>query len=95
MISVLIFLLLVRFSWEENWCSLCANHVGCRNNGRMASNCPKDAQIIKLDEFSKRIFVAEHNKLRNTIASGMQRGFPPACHMMAVVRSILNHFLFS
>lgn len=47
-----------------------------------ADNCGK---IIDIDDELKQILLDGHNKRRNTIAGGDQKGFDPAVRMPTVV----------
>lgn len=64
-----------------NYCALCTNHIACNNTGVMACNGT-------VDSFSSadiKLFLDQHNILRNKIASGGQAGFPTAAKMATMV----------
>lgn len=68
-----------------DYCSLCENHIACNNNGNWASICPADAEISILTPDIKNAILAEHNFLRNKVASGAQLGFKSASKMNKLV----------
>lgn len=73
-------------SANVNYCSICANHVVCLNPGRQwGPTCPADAALSNLDQEMINIFVDEHNKYRNQLASGSVAGLPSATNMRKLV----------
>ncbi|XP_065370339.1 antigen 5 like allergen Cul n 1-like [Calliphora vicina] len=93
-----IFILLVLFenilnclSNEDLWCDpqLCGNsttvrHIACENDGSFNRRCSSDATDIDITNF-KQLFLDEHNKRRNLIASGQLTGYEPAARMATVL----------
>lgn len=49
-----------------------------------ALTCPKDAKIVNRENY-KNVFVNEHNRVRNIIATGNLVGYYPAMRMATVV----------
>lgn len=74
-----------------DYCSLCEGHVACNNDGSFGENCPSDVKIAELSSEIKNAIVAEHNKLRNKVASGDEPHFKKATQMNVLV--CLNYFL--
>lgn len=68
-----------------DYCNLCKNHVACKNNGKFASSCPKDAFILKLSNNNVETILKAHNYDRNLLASGAVPGFKSASKMMVLV----------
>ena len=68
-----------------DYCSLCENHIACNHNGNWSSSCPADAEISLLSLDTKNTILAEHNFLRNKVASGSQSGFKSASKMSKLV----------
>uniref|UniRef100_A0A1A9WJY1 SCP domain-containing protein n=1 Tax=Glossina brevipalpis TaxID=37001 RepID=A0A1A9WJY1_9MUSC len=57
----------------------------CENIRKLLHHrCPSDAMVMDINEF-KSIFVHEHNKRRNRIASGKLSGYYPATRMATMV----------
>lgn len=69
---------------EAGLCPSSKKHIGCINKGHFGHLCPKDARVIKLDDYSKRLLLHMHNQHRSTIAEGKTPGFPPAVKMGAL-----------
>ncbi|XP_037825585.1 antigen 5 like allergen Cul n 1-like [Lucilia sericata] len=76
---------------QYSWCDpqLCGGsktvrHIACRNNGNFHRRCYPDASDVDISKF-KHVFVNEHNKRRNLIASGQLPGYYPAARMATMV----------
>jgi len=69
-----------------DYCALCKNHVACKNNGKFATSCPKDASIVNLSGKNVETILKAHNFNRNLLASGKVSGFKSATKMMILVR---------
>ncbi|TMW42502.1 hypothetical protein DOY81_012418, partial [Sarcophaga bullata] len=90
MLIILILLLnCLNVCWCQrySWCDpeLCGGntkvrHIACRNDGHFHSRCFPDATDVDITKF-KQVFVDEHNKRRNLIASGQLPGYYPASRM--------------
>jgi hypothetical protein len=76
-----------------DYCSLCKNHIACNNNELFWSNCSSNAQIIPLTEKNIEAILDGHNKLRNKIAGGEEKGFNSASKMMTLVSKFLYYNL--
>jgi hypothetical protein len=59
--------------------------VACNNNGQFAKNC-KNPKLLKLSSENIKTALNAHNKVRDKIASGSEKGFPAATKMAALVR---------
>ncbi|XP_075169036.1 antigen 5 like allergen Cul n 1-like [Haematobia irritans] len=92
MLVVVILLNILSFAWSQlSWCDpeICGGatdvrHIACENYGAFAPRCQPDAKVINIDAFSE-LFVDEHNKRRNLIASGQLPGYYPATRMATMV----------
>ncbi|KAL7023012.1 hypothetical protein ACKWTF_012469 [Chironomus riparius] len=83
--SVLTFIIIFKISnltSAVDYCSLCKNHVACKNNGRFAASCPKNAAIVKLSSNNVETILKAHNFDRNLLANGKVPGYKSATKMM-------------
>ncbi|CAD7091192.1 unnamed protein product [Hermetia illucens] len=75
------------FAQRSDYCkpTLCQSgrHIGCGNKNQYALTCPKDAKIVNRENY-KNVFVNEHNRVRNIIATGNLVGYYPAMRMATV-----------
>ncbi|XP_061402291.1 antigen 5 like allergen Cul n 1-like [Musca vetustissima] len=76
---------------QLSWCNpeLCndrtdVKHIACENYGFFAPRCQPDATMIDINPY-RHVFVDEHNKRRNLIASGQLPGYYPASRMATMV----------
>lgn len=86
--SILTFIIIFKISnltRAVDYCSLCKNHVACKNNGRFAASCPKNAAIVKLSSNNVETILKAHNFDRNLLANGKVPGYKSATKMMILV----------
>ncbi|XP_037825584.1 antigen 5 like allergen Cul n 1-like [Lucilia sericata] len=76
---------------DNSWCDpqLCGNktdvhHIACENDGKFKEGCSDDATDIDISNY-KQVFLDEHNKRRNLIASGEVTGYDSAARMATVL----------
>lgn len=86
---LILFVLSVSTNRDQMYCnkSLChrgKKHIACGNSWRLARSCPRDAEIVQLNDYQKKLFVDIHNSYRNEFALGRQRGFSPASKMLTL-----------
>ncbi|XP_037818685.1 antigen 5 like allergen Cul n 1-like [Lucilia sericata] len=61
-----------------------ATHVACDSKKEFSSSCPKDAEMMEIDESLQKLIVDKHNEKRNTIAGGEYDSLKPACRMATI-----------
>lgn len=69
-----------------NYCSLCQDHIACKNNGQFAKEC-KNARMLKFSAQNIQTALRVHNEVRNKIAGGSEKRFQPATKMPVLVSS--------
>lgn len=69
---------------DAGLCKTGVTHIGCLNKGHFGPKCTKDARVIPLDDYQRRLILHMHNHHRNTIASGRTPNFPQAARMGAL-----------
>jgi Cysteine-rich secretory protein family len=69
---------------EAGLCKTGVTHIGCINKGHFGHKCTKDAHVVQLDDYRKRLILHMHNQHRSTIAAGRTPGYPPAVRMGAL-----------
>lgn len=69
---------------EPELCSSNKKHIACGNKGKFGQSCTKDARVVELDDYHKRLILYMHNLHRNTIALGQTPGFESAARMGAL-----------
>ncbi|KAM7350298.1 antigen 5 like allergen Cul n 1-like [Cochliomyia hominivorax] len=83
-LAVFCFVALAASVTATDYCKLNCDdrtHIGCKNNGKFSSECPKDAEIRDMTDSLKKLILDEHNEKRNTIAGGEYDKLKPACRM--------------
>lgn len=56
---------------ETDLCPIGKKHIGCSNKGnKFGSKCTSDVQVVKIDDYTRRLILHLHNEYRNTIAEG-------------------------
>jgi hypothetical protein len=66
---------------ESNLCPSNKKHIGCINKGDFGHKCTSDARVVKMDDYTKRLILHQHNQHRSNIAEGKTPGFPQAVRM--------------
>lgn len=77
---------------DPQLCSPDEKHIACGNLGKFHSTCPADAQLVKITDSEIKIFLDEHNKCRNSTASGRLAGFKSATRMRTLVSEFDNFY---
>ena len=78
---------------ETDYCkpTLCGEstkHIGCDHSGDFDPNCPADKSLLTLSKKDISQIVDAHNRMRNYVASGKQKGLKPASKMLTMVRNL-------
>ena len=84
-LTLIIIFKILNLTSAVDYCNLCKNHVACKNNGKFAASCPKDASIVKLSNNNVETILKAHNFDRNLLASGKVPGYKSATKMMILV----------
>lgn len=97
-IATLVILMLLSLAYsQDTYCSLCDNHVACRNDGSWAANCPSGAEALTLSDANINTVLSEHNRVRNLLALGKIPGYKTASKMKPFVsiwlKSEGNHLI--
>uniref|UniRef100_F5GTY0 Venom allergen-1 n=1 Tax=Simulium guianense TaxID=445764 RepID=F5GTY0_SIMGU len=56
-------------------------HIACRNNNDFVSSCPRDRELVPMSTKRKNLLLMLHNRMRNKIALGKQKGYKQAKRM--------------
>lgn len=77
---------------DPNLCPKGSKHIACKNYGNFVATCPADRKMVSLTVNDIKVIVAQHNKLRNRIASGAEVGFKSASRMATMVNLFYSSF---
>lgn len=84
---------LILATTANDYCTLCLNHIACRNSGQIAYTCPRNARIVPIEESEIQTILDAHNSLRNLTAGG-GKALPKAVKMMRMVNKKCLLILF-
>ncbi|CRL03995.1 CLUMA_CG017113, isoform A [Clunio marinus] len=75
-------------AFKSDYCKMCPKglrHVACGNLGRFSSSCPSDRKLVNLSPDNIKSILDNHNKWRNKIANGNEKGFKSAKRMATMM----------
>uniref|UniRef100_D1FPS5 Venom allergen-1 n=1 Tax=Simulium nigrimanum TaxID=683695 RepID=D1FPS5_SIMNI len=56
-------------------------HIACQNNNDFVASCPRDRELVPMSTKRKNLLLMLHNRMRNKVALGKQKGYKQAKRM--------------